>query len=732
MKKTIKATLALLLLFTTFFTYQAVAETNLLVNNDFESYTGTNGVADGWSSLETAGATGNYEVVNTPVFSGTKAQKISGSNIPFDSTKNVGGVVSVRQVVSVQENQPYVLEGQFNIEALSNAKVQIYVDFYSKENGDYSGFLTYGVSEYNQTTNGYVSIQKTGTTPAGAKSARLYAILRSTTDNGSGTFYVDSMKFTAESADTTAPDAPVVNSVDDNDTVVTGTAEPNSTVKVKHAGTELGSAAADANGMFTVTIPVQAIGTVLDVTATDQAANESLPTQVTVIDGTAPNAPIIVSPTGPVLTNDNTLDIIVRAEQGSMINVYDGITVVGTGTGNDINNVTITLSTLSDGVHNLKVTATDAGNNVSPEAVVPAITIDTIAPAAPIIVSPTAPIATNDNTPNVIVRAEQGATIKILEGTTLVGTGIGNGVNNVTITISTLVEGTHNLKATATDAANNVSPAATIPSITIDTVAPIAPVIKYAYYYKDAIQLEIEAPDDNANINRAARYEIRYSTSPITEANWNNASILANSIVPGSPGTLQKTLGYVPTTSNYYYARVKAFDVAGNSSLLSNEVSKSLMPGPDIVPVIPTGYGYYGDVKISDDGYSGSLYHPANAFDDNITTSKWYATGKVTGGHWIKVDLGLYAQIVNKITITPFMVSGTTSSVNNFRFYGSNDDMNYSELLYSQWSPYKNSVKQAFGFNNSTSYRYYKLVILDSWTTSPNANGLVDMELLRE
>ena len=54
--------------------------------------------------------------------------------------------------------------------------------------------------------------------------------------------------------DKTAPAAPKVNAVSDQDTKVTGTAEANATVTVKVGTTTVGMAKTGANGAFSVAI----------------------------------------------------------------------------------------------------------------------------------------------------------------------------------------------------------------------------------------------------------------------------------------------------------------------------------------------------------------------------------------------------------------------------------------------------------------------------------------------
>ncbi|WKA55861.1 Ig-like domain-containing protein [Planococcus shixiaomingii] len=80
---------------------------------------------------------------------------------------------------------------------------------------------------------------------------------------------------TATVADVIAPSKPTINKVDSNDLKVTGKAEAGSTVTVKAGSTTLGSAVADAKGVYSVKIKAQKKGTTLTVTAKDKAGNVS-------------------------------------------------------------------------------------------------------------------------------------------------------------------------------------------------------------------------------------------------------------------------------------------------------------------------------------------------------------------------------------------------------------------------------------------------------------------------
>lgn len=92
------------------------------------------------------------------------------------------------------------------------------------------------------------------------------------------------LSFTVEVYDVTAPEAPeVTGAVTTESTTVAGTAEAGATVTVKAGDKVLGTAVADADGKYSVTIAKQEVGTELSVTATDANKNVSEATPVTVV-----------------------------------------------------------------------------------------------------------------------------------------------------------------------------------------------------------------------------------------------------------------------------------------------------------------------------------------------------------------------------------------------------------------------------------------------------------------
>ncbi|WHY85715.1 bifunctional 2',3'-cyclic-nucleotide 2'-phosphodiesterase/3'-nucleotidase [Neobacillus novalis] len=155
-----------------------------------------------------------------------------------------------------------------------------------------------------------------------------------------------------------APAAPVVNPVTDADVVITGTSEAGEKVVAKAGDKELGTAVANAEGKFTITIAKQAAGTVIMVTATDAAGNVSIATEVTVSDATAPAAPQVndVTDADEILTG--------TAEAGSTVTAMVDGKEIGQATADSAGKFEIKIAKLAAGVK-ISVTATDAAGNTS-------------------------------------------------------------------------------------------------------------------------------------------------------------------------------------------------------------------------------------------------------------------------------------------------------------------------------------------------------------------------------
>lgn len=284
--------------------------------------------------------------------------------------------------------------------------------------------------------------------------------------------------------DRTAPDAPVFDS---DGATASGMAEPGAAIVVYLVGqaSPYATTTADAGGNWSVTLtPPLADGTAIQATATDAAGNASDRGDARVdinIDATPPAVPTIalvldseLNVIGPVAnggyTNDTRPTLSgTGVELGATISVYDGNVLLGTVPVDGLGGWVFTpVAALSEGIHTLTVTATDAAGNESVRSVSHVITVDSTAPGIPTIAPSNGTLLSGT--------AEAGATVSIdLDGDGTFDDEVvadPSGQWNYQPT-GTVPHGT-TVVVRATDAAGNYSPLA---SETIDGVAPAAPVI---------------------------------------------------------------------------------------------------------------------------------------------------------------------------------------------------------------------------------------------------------------
>ncbi|MFW4902823.1 Ig-like domain-containing protein [Pseudomonas paraeruginosa] len=256
--------------------------------------------------------------------------------------------------------------------------------------------------------------------------------------------------------DAVAPAAPVVNPSNGN--VITGTAEPNSTITLTDGnGNPIGQVSADGGGNWTFSPASQLPnGTVVNATATDAAGNTSGPGS-TIVDTSLPSIPQVDPSNGSVIsgTADAANTIIITDGNGNPIGQ-----VSADGSGNWSFTPGIPLP---DGTV-VNVVARSPSNVDSAPAV---IIVDGVAPAAPV-VEPS-------NGTEISGTAEAGATIILTDGNgNPIGQTTADGSGNWSFTPSTPLPNGTVVNATATDPAGNTSGPA---SVTVDAVAPPVPVI---------------------------------------------------------------------------------------------------------------------------------------------------------------------------------------------------------------------------------------------------------------
>ncbi|MFM7540846.1 MAG: Ig-like domain-containing protein, partial [Planctomycetota bacterium] len=252
----------------------------------------------------------------------------------------------------------------------------------------------------------------------------------------------------AWTVDRTAPAAPVIASFSpDTGTVgdritakssltFSGTGEPNAIVTVKNGSTDLGTTLAGANGTWSFTTANLTDGQrSFTATATDAAGNQSVASSalVVTIDTAAPGAPVISSWSddtgvpGDGITSDTTITLTGSAEVGANVAIFEDTTVLGTVTAGVNGSWAYTTPVLPEGFHSFRATATDTAGNQSVASSALVVTIDTKAPGAPVISSWSDDAGvlgdgiTSDATITLTGGAESGATVRIMDGGTLLG-----------------------------------------------------------------------------------------------------------------------------------------------------------------------------------------------------------------------------------------------------------------------------------------------------------------------
>ncbi|WFU39379.1 Ig-like domain-containing protein [Bradyrhizobium sp. CB82] len=265
-----------------------------------------------------------------------------------------------------------------------------------------------------------------------------------------------------------------------NHLILTGSAQAGVTIKVFDQTSQIGVATADNNGGWSFTTGTLADGShSFTAVAADGVGDLSaISTSVNVlVDATAPAAPSIASFSpdsnivGDGITNANQLTLTGAAEAGSQVEIFDGSTQVGIAAADASGNWSFATSTLVDGIHAFTGKATDTAGNVSASSGGLNVTVDTLAPVAPILTSGT-PAASSAMV--VSGTAEAGSTVRLYEGATQLGTGTAGASGAWSITTGSLATGQHGLTATATDIAGNLSQLSNVFSAAIGAVIEAA------------------------------------------------------------------------------------------------------------------------------------------------------------------------------------------------------------------------------------------------------------------
>lgn len=438
--------------------------------------------------------------------------------------------------------------------------------------------------------------------------------------------------------DLSAPAQPVITSATDdvpgmtgtldngaltNDSrpTLNGTGEAGATIRILDNGVEIGSATVDQSGnwRFTPNTPLESNAHIFTAVATDPAGNSGqLSDGFTLnIDAQAPDVPVITSviddnnqPTVPVLPGQSTDDrqpiLNGTGEPGATITIFDNGTPLGTAQVGENGSWTFPVPrNLSEGSHNLTVSATDPAGNTSAVSAPWTIVVDITPPAIPVLTSVVddqpgitgnlvSGQLTNDATPTLNGRGEAGATINVyLDGNPAsIGTTTVNSDGTWSFTPQTpLANGSHTFTLSATDPAGNSSAVSSGFVLTIDTTPPAAPVI--------ASVADNTAPVTGIVPNGGSTNETRPTLSGTGEAGTTISIYNGSALVGTAQVQANGSWSFTPSTSlgaGVWNLTATATDAAGNTSAASEIRSFTIDPTAPAAPVIDTVYDGTGPI----------------------------------------------------------------------------------------------------------------------------------------
>jgi phosphodiesterase/alkaline phosphatase D-like protein len=150
----------------------------------------------------------------------------------------------------------------------------------------------------------------------------------------------------------------------------------------------------------------------------------------------------------------------------------------------------------------------------------------------------------------------------------------------------------------------------------------------------NSVTLTWTTPGDDSLIGNATQFDLRYSTSPITAANFASATQFTGMPTPGTPGTVQNVTVTGLNPGTLYYFNIKTADDAGNWSLISNTASKTTAAAPDVVR--PYAISNVSVTSVTDT--TANLSWTATG-DDSLTGTATrydirYSTSPITAGNF--------------------------------------------------------------------------------------------------
>lgn len=611
----------------------------------FGYYTPANGqaVLTGSNTISTISASNRiltevpFTLYDTPLVSRDGRVNLSGATLPFVVLEINGQHIPLRSDGTFKVNDFYIgNNASLNIKITDLSGYNYYQSFEAAElyidDFDTNSQSITGKTYPNSTLKVVENNQLLGTTTTNEQ-GYFEIQLGNLVENSTLTFEVYNTQnelLTSKEImvmDNTAPEAPSVNQVSDQDLAVTGLAEKHSTVEVNVNGNNIGSGTAGEDSKFTVIIPVQKAGTELVITAIDQAGNVSGATKVVVEDVTSP-----LKPTVNEVTEKDTF-VTGQAEVGSTVEVTVNDSIIGEGIVDGYGNFSVAIPVQRADTP-LTIYAIDKAGHKSESVQV--MVKDVTAPEH------FNPEPVSDQDTSVTGQVEPSARVEVRVNGKVIGTDIAREDGHFTVTIPVQKAGTL-LELIAIDKAGNATDVVTIAVMDISspetptviqltdretvlkgTAEPDTTVIAKVYgmeigrgvsdgngKYSITIPkqtagkvVEVHAVDPNGNVSPAAKITVtnkfvplvgdtRYTTAvKVAQTGWDTADtvLLVNgfAIVDGLTATplasakdapiLLTTADSIPQPTMNEITRLKAKEIIliGGTSVISPKVESEL------------------------------------------------------------------------------------------------------------------------------------------------------------
>ncbi|WPG35934.1 Ig-like domain-containing protein [Variovorax sp. EBFNA2] len=253
---------------------------------------------------------------------------------------------------------------------------------------------------------------------------------------------------------------------------------------------------------------------------------------------------------------------------------------------------------------------------------------------------------TDDATPTLHGKAAAGGTVKIYDGSTLLGSAVADASGSWSYTPGTaLRDGLYSLSATVTPVGGSESARTAVFNLTVDTQAPFAPVIVSVYDDQGALTGNLI----NGTTTDDARPEFKGKAEAGSTVNVYDGSTLLGSTVADAGGNWAYTPG-TALSDGAHSVTITATDKAGNTGAPSDAFSFTLAVAPTqtaTVTSIGKDSGFKDNDFLTNDGSAGRLIQGilseplANGQSVQISTDggkTWSAVVIQENGGWWFVD----------------------------------------------------------------------------------------------